>query len=81
MYVFVPVSAQTVWGEVVWSVHFNPLVRLLELTVGVLLGRWLAAFISPQRLELLAGVLMLILGGLLGFQVLSSFLSSSSLST
>lgn len=49
--------------------------------VGVLLGRWLAAFISPQRLELIAGVLMLILGGLLGFEVLSAFLSSSSLST
>jgi len=47
----------------------------------VLLGRWLAAFISPQRLELIAGVLMLILGGLLGFEVLSSLLSSSSLST
>lgn len=39
VYVFVPVSSHSVWSEVVWSVHFNPLVRLLELTVGVLLGR------------------------------------------
>lgn len=39
VYALVPLAEQTVWAEVVWSVHFNPLVRLLELTVGVLLGR------------------------------------------
>jgi putative Ca2+/H+ antiporter (TMEM165/GDT1 family) len=41
--------------------------------VGVLLGRWLANLISPQKLELLAGLLMLVLGGLLGFQVLQGW--------
>jgi hypothetical protein len=29
--------------------------------------------ISPQKLELLAGLLMLVLGGLLGFQVLQGW--------
>jgi len=37
--VFINLADQSVWASVVWSVHFNPLVRLLELTLGVLLGR------------------------------------------
>ena len=39
VYAAIPASDQSVWSQVVWTVHFNPLVRLLELTVGVLLGR------------------------------------------
>ncbi|WP_094510691.1 TMEM165/GDT1 family protein [Synechococcus sp. MW101C3] len=36
--------------------------------VGVLLGRWLATVLPPQRLELIAGVLMVALGLWLGIQ-------------
>lgn len=36
--------------------------------VGVLLGRWLATVLPPQRLELFAGVLMVALGLWLGVQ-------------
>ena len=43
--------------------------------VGVLLGRWLAGWISPQRLELLAGSLMLLLGSLLGLQAIGPWLT------
>jgi putative Ca2+/H+ antiporter (TMEM165/GDT1 family) len=36
--------------------------------VGVLLGRWLATVLPPQRLELIAGLLMVALGLWLGVQ-------------
>lgn len=42
--------------------------------VGVLAGRWLARWLPPQRLELLAGGLMLILGGWLGVRSAISLL-------
>jgi Ca2+/H+ antiporter, TMEM165/GDT1 family len=42
--------------------------------VGVLAGRWLARWLPPQRLELLAGGLMLILGGWLGVRSAVSLL-------
>lgn len=42
--------------------------------VGVLLGRWLATVLPPQRLELIAGVLMVALGLWLGVQAAGQLL-------
>jgi putative Ca2+/H+ antiporter (TMEM165/GDT1 family) len=41
---------------------------------GVLLGRWLAALLPPQRLERLAGALMVGLGLWLGAQAITDLL-------
>ena len=41
--------------------------------VGVILGRWFAALLPPERLEQMAGILMVSLGFWLGFQALQSF--------
>ncbi|MAS28664.1 MAG: UPF0016 family membrane protein [Synechococcus sp. TMED187] len=40
--------------------------------VGVLVGRWLSTILPPERLEQMAGVLMVGLGLWLGFQALQS---------
>ena len=40
--------------------------------VGVLVGQWLAQTLPPERLELMAGVLMVALGIWLGLQAASS---------
>ena len=46
--------------------------------VGVLVGRWLAQVLPPERLQLMAGVLMIALGLWLGAQAgRSLFLSST----
>ena len=42
--------------------------------VGVLLGQWLARILPPERLELMAGVLMISLGLWLGIQASRSLL-------
>ena len=45
--------------------------------VGVLVGRWLSKVMPPERLEQMAGLLMLGLGLWLGSQALQSLLNSS----
>ena len=45
--------------------------------VGVLVGRWLSKVIPPERLEQMAGLLMLGLGLWLGSQALQSLLNAS----
>lgn len=45
--------------------------------VGVLVGRWLSKVIPPERLEQMAGLLMLGLGLWLGSQALQSLLNTS----
>jgi len=47
--------------------------------VGVLVGRWLSKVMPPERLEQMAGLLMLGLGLWLGSQALQSLLNSSAL--
>ena len=50
-----------------WLVFAGSAAALVATSLlGVLAGRWLARWLPPQRLELLAGALMLILGGWLG---------------
>ena len=44
--------------------------------VGVLLGQWLARILPPERLELMAGLLMISLGLWLGLQAGRSLLFS-----
>ncbi|QNI73441.1 TMEM165/GDT1 family protein [Synechococcus sp. NOUM97013] len=45
--------------------------------VGVLVGRWLSKLMPPERLEQMAGLLMLGLGLWLGSQALQSLLNAS----
>ena len=45
--------------------------------VGVLVGRWLSTVMQPERLEQMAGLLMLGLGLWLGSQALRSLLASA----
>ena len=66
-------SAQS--GRPVWVFIGSALALVASSLVGVLLGRWLAGWISPQRLELLAGSLMLLLGSLLGLQAIGPWLT------
>ena len=47
--------------------------------VGVLVGRWLSTVMQPERLEQMAGVLMLGLGLWLGSQALQSLISANPL--
>ena len=47
--------------------------------VGVLVGRWLSKVMPPERLEQMAGLLMLGLGLWLGSQALQSLLNTSAL--
>ena len=46
--------------------------------VGVILGSWLAKNFPPERIEYMAGVLMLVLGIWLGFQASRSLILSLS---
>ena len=46
--------------------------------VGVLIGRWLARIMPPQRLEYMAGILMVGIGLLLGFQATHSSIQNFS---
>lgn len=64
-------SAQS--GRPLWVFIGSALALIASSLVGVLLGRWLAQWLPPQRLELLAGSLMLVLGVGLGWQALQSF--------
>ena len=62
VYTMIPEADQAVWSQVVWPVHFNPLVRLLELTVGVLLGRlWVLTSGLELKLSPSAPVIGLVL--------------------
>ena len=45
--------------------------------VGVLVGQWLSKILPPERLEQMAGVLMVGLGLWLGFQALQSLIQHS----
>ena len=45
--------------------------------VGVLVGRWLSTVMQPERLEQMAGLLMLGLGLWLGSQALQSLISAN----
>tara|TARA_B100000073_G_scaffold40641_1_gene30455 strand:- start:111 stop:440 length:330 start_codon:yes stop_codon:yes gene_type:complete len=47
--------------------------------VGVLVGRWLSTLMQPERLEQMAGLLMLGLGLWLGSQALQSLISANPL--
>ena len=47
--------------------------------VGVVVGRWLSTVMQPERLEQMAGLLMLGLGLWLGSQALQSLLSAKPL--
>ena len=47
--------------------------------VGVLVGRWLSTVMEPERLEQMAGLLMLGLGLWLGSQALQSLISANPL--
>lgn len=64
-------SAQS--GRPLWVFVGSALALIASSLVGVLLGRWLAQWLPPQRLEFLAGSLMLVLGFGLGLQALNSF--------
>ena len=45
--------------------------------VGVLVGRWLSTVMQPERLEQMAGLLMLGLGVWLGSQALQSLITAN----
>ena len=61
-----------------WLVFFGAAVALIASSlVGVLVGRWLARVLPPERLKIMAGVLMIGLGIWLGLQAGSSLLISS----
>lgn len=45
--------------------------------VGVLVGQWLSTILPPERLEQMAGVLMVGLGLWLGFQALQSLIQQA----
>jgi putative Ca2+/H+ antiporter (TMEM165/GDT1 family) len=62
-----------------WRVFLGAATALIASSlVGVLVGRWLAQVLPPERLQLMAGVLMIGLGLWLGAQAgRSLFLSST----
>ena len=47
--------------------------------VGVVIGRWLANLISPERFNYIAGILMVGVGVLIGSQAVNSLLSKTNL--
>jgi len=58
-----------------WLVFVGAATALVASSLlGVLAGRWLARWLPPQRLERLAGGLMLILGGWLGLRSAANLL-------
>ncbi|WP_413440074.1 TMEM165/GDT1 family protein [Synechococcus sp. MIT S1220] len=61
-----------------WLVFLGAATALIASSlVGVLVGRWLAKVLPPERLETMAGVLMIGLGIWLGLQAGRSLLISS----
>ena len=61
-----------------WLVFLGAALALIcSSLVGVLLGQWLARTLPPQRIETMAGVLMVGLGLWLGIQAGRSLLLSS----
>ena len=62
-----------------WLVFLGAATALIASSlVGVLVGRWLAQVLPPERLQLMAGVLMIGLGLWLGAQAGRSLLLASS---
>ena len=58
-----------------WLVFVGAAAALIASSlVGVLVGRWLSQVLAPERLELMAGVLMVGLGLWLGIQACQSLL-------
>ena len=58
-----------------WLVFVGAALALIcSSLVGVLVGRWLSTILRPERLEQMAGVLMVGLGVWLGIQALQSLL-------
>lgn len=61
-----------------WLVFIGAALALIcSSLVGVLVGRWLSSILPPERLEQMAGLLMVGLGLWLGIQALQSLLQSS----
>ncbi|MAR06651.1 MAG: hypothetical protein CL862_06085 [Cyanobium sp. NAT70] len=62
-----------------WLVFLGAALALIASSlVGVVIGRWLATVLPPERLELMAGVLMVGLGLWLGIQATRSLLNAVS---
>ena len=58
-----------------WLVFLGAALALIcSSLVGVLLGQWLARTLPPERLETMAGLLMVALGLCLGAQAIQTFL-------
>jgi len=61
-----------------WLVFIGAALALIcSSLVGVLVGRWLSTILPPERLEQMAGVLMVGLGLWLGLQALQSLLQQT----
>ncbi|KZR60885.1 hypothetical protein PMIT1327_01802 [Prochlorococcus marinus str. MIT 1327] len=61
-----------------WVVFLGAALALISSSlVGVLVGRWLAGILPPERLQKMAGVLMVGLGIWLGLQATQSLLIAS----
>lgn len=61
-----------------WLVFIGAALALIcSSLVGVLVGRWLSTILPPERLEQMAGVLMVGLGIWLGAQALQSLIGSA----
>lgn len=62
-----------------WLVFLGAAMALIcSSLVGVLVGRWLSQVLAPERLEQMAGLLMVGLGLWLGVQALQSMLLTTS---
>ena len=63
-----------------WLVFIGAALALIcSSLVGVLVGRWLSTILPPERLEQMAGFLMVGLGLWLGSQALKSLIETQSL--
>ena len=61
-----------------WLVFVGAALALIcSSLVGVLVGRWLSTILPPERLEQMAGVLMVGLGIWLGIQALQSLIGTA----
>ena len=64
-----------------WLVFLGAALALIATSlVGVLVGQWLSKVLPPERLELMAGVLMVSLGLWLGLQAAQALLITHPLS-
>ncbi len=62
-----------------WVVFLGAALALISASfVGVVVGRWLASFLPPARLEKMAGLLMVGLGLWLGIQATQSIVLANS---